>query len=191
MGHAGEDWPSHGEIAFEDCRVPREHLLGAEGDGFAMAQARLGPGRIYHAMRWLGICERAFDIMCRRASMRELAPGELLAARESVQAWIAESRAEIDAARLLVLRAAWCMDQQGARAARVEISLIKFTAARALLNVIDRAIQVHGALGVSDDLLLSTFYRNERAARIYDGPDEVHKRVVARHILKDYGVTLP
>jgi alkylation response protein AidB-like acyl-CoA dehydrogenase len=155
-----------------------------------MAQARLGPGRIYHAMRWIGICERAFDIMCRRASTRELAPGELLGTRESVQAWIAESRAEIDAARLLVLRAAWNMDESGARAARAEISLIKFTAARVLLSVIDRAIQVNGALGVSDDLLLSTFYRNERAARIYDGPDEVHKKVVARHVLKKFGLTL-
>jgi alkylation response protein AidB-like acyl-CoA dehydrogenase len=127
--------------------------------------------------------------MCRRAAQRELAPNDLLGSRQTVQNWIAESRAEIDAARLMVLNAGWKIDREGARAARVEISTIKFFAAQVMLQVIDRAIQVHGALGISDDTVLSTFYRNERAARIYDGPDEVHKGVVAKQILKGYGMT--
>ncbi|MBX6313120.1 MAG: acyl-CoA dehydrogenase family protein [Isosphaeraceae bacterium] len=190
MGHAGDDWASHAELAFEDCRVPSANLLGAEGAGFAIAQARLGPGRIHHCMRWLGICERAFDLLCRRAATRELAPGERLGSRQTVQTWIAESRAEVDAARLLVLHAAWLIDSQGIAAAREAISLIKFQVAGVMLRVLDRAIQVHGALGISDDTVLSWFYRNERAARIYDGPDEVHKAVVARRILKRYGANL-
>jgi alkylation response protein AidB-like acyl-CoA dehydrogenase len=188
MGHAGEDWASHAEIIYENCRVPRENLLGAEGAGFAIAQARLGPGRIQHCMRFIGICERSFELMCRHAAARELAPGDKLGSRQTVQNWIAESRAEINAARLMVLHAAWTIDVRGAKEAREEISLIKFYVANVMMNVIDRAIQVHGALGISDDTLLSSFYRSGRGARIYDGPDEVHKTVVARRILKQYGL---
>jgi alkylation response protein AidB-like acyl-CoA dehydrogenase len=161
-------------------------LLGGEGDGFAMAQARLGPGRIHHCMRWIGVAERSLDLLCRRALEREIAPGEPLARQPTVGEWIAESRAEIDAARLAVLHAAWRIDRDGARAARAEVSAIKFLVAGTMLRVVDRAVQAHGALGVSDDTVLSWFYRQERAARIYDGPDEVHKAVVAREVLKGY-----
>ncbi|HIG31795.1 MAG TPA: acyl-CoA dehydrogenase [Verrucomicrobiales bacterium] len=187
MGHEGDDWDSHSEIIYENCRVPKENLLGEEGAGFTIAQARLGPGRIQHCMRWIGISERCFELMCRHAAKRELGPGDLLATRQTVQNWIAESRAEIDAARWMVLNAAWRIDREGTRAARVEISTIKFFVADVMMKVIDRAIQTHGALGISDDIILSRFYRYERAARIYDGPDEVHKGVVARQILKQYG----
>jgi alkylation response protein AidB-like acyl-CoA dehydrogenase len=190
MGHAGDDWASHAELVFERCRVPRENLLGEEGAGFAMAQARLGPGRIQHTMRWIGICRRALEMMCDRAARRELAPGDPLGSRQTVQNWIAESRAAIDAARLLVLHAAWTIDTHGIAAAREAISLIKFHVAGVTQEVIDRAIQTHGALGISDDTVLSWFYRHERAARIYDGPDEVHKGVVAKRILKQYGTRL-
>jgi acyl-CoA dehydrogenase len=188
MGHAGEDWDSHAEIVYENCRVPRTNLLGEEGAGFTLAQARLGPGRIHHCMRWVGVSERAFDLLCRRAASRELAPGDKLGSRQTVQNWIADSRAEIDAARLMVLHAGWKIDKLGTREAREEISLIKFYVANVMMAVLDRAIQVHGALGISDDLVLSSFYRTGRAARIYDGPDEVHKAVVARHILQRYGL---
>jgi alkylation response protein AidB-like acyl-CoA dehydrogenase len=188
MGHAGEDWDSHAEIRFEGCRVPRANLLGEEGAGFAIAQARLGPGRIQHCMRWIGVAERSFELLCRRAATRELAPGDVLASRQLVADRIAESRAEIDAARLLVQRAGWRIDREGARAARRDISLIKFFVAGVMTRVIDRALQVHGALGMSDDTILATFYRTERAARIYDGPDEVHRMVVAREALKELGL---
>jgi alkylation response protein AidB-like acyl-CoA dehydrogenase len=183
MGHAGDDWASHAELAFEACRVPVENRLGEEAAGFAMAQARLGPGRIHHAMRWIGVCRRAFALMCERAAARQLVPGEPLGDKQAVQAWIAESLAEMEAARLLVLHAAWTIDTQGSKAARDAISLVKFHVAGVMQQVIDRAIQVHGALGISDDTVLSWFYRQERAARIYDGPDEVHKAAVARRIL--------
>ena len=139
-------------------------------------------------MRWVGICERAFDLMCGYAARRELSPGVLLGSRQNVQEWIAESRAEINAARLMVLHAAWKIDKEGAKHAREEISLIKFYVADVMMKVIDRAIQVHGALGVTDDTVLSYFYRFERGARIYDGPDEVHKSVVAKRILKGHGL---
>jgi alkylation response protein AidB-like acyl-CoA dehydrogenase len=191
MGDEGEDWDSHSEITFEDCRVPQENLLGGEGKGFAIAQARLGPGRIHHCMRWIGISERSFDLMCQRAATREIAPGELLGSKQTIQNWIAESRAEINAARLLVHHAGWRIDQVGAKEARVDVSLIKFFVAGVMGRVVDRAIQTHGALGISDDTILSFFYRDGRAARIYDGPDEVHKSVVARRILKEYGVEKP
>lgn len=183
MGHAGDDWASHAELVFEGCRIPAGHRLGEEGAGFVMAQARLGPGRIHHAMRWIGVCERSFAMMCDRAATRRMAPDDPLASRQSVQHAIAESRAAIDASRLLVLHAAWLIDRHGARAARDAISLVKFHVAGVMQQVIDRAIQVHGALGISDDTVLSWFYRQERAARIYDGPDEVHRSAVARRIL--------
>ncbi len=189
MGHAGEGWGSHSEIRYENCRVPAKNLLGEEGAGFAIAQSRLGPGRIHHCMRWIGISERCFEMMCQRAATRELSPEEPLASRQTVQNWIAECRAEIDAARLMVLHAGWKVDKVGAKHARVEISSIKFFVAEVMMKVIDRAIQVHGALGITDDTVLATYYRHERAARIYDGPDEVHRNVVARQVLKGYGYT--
>jgi alkylation response protein AidB-like acyl-CoA dehydrogenase len=188
MGDAGSDYASHAEVVYEDCRVPHSNLLGREGEGFLIAQERLGPGRIHHCMRWVGICERAFEMMCVRAARRELAPGVPLASRQTVQEWVAESRAEIDAARLLVLRTAAKIDAEGALAAREDISLIKFFVAGVLQKVLDRAIQVHGALGLTDDTVLAYWFRHERGARIYDGPDEVHKAVVARGIFKKYGV---
>jgi alkylation response protein AidB-like acyl-CoA dehydrogenase len=186
MGHAGRGWGSHGEVRFTGCRVPVANRLGEEGSGFLIAQERLGPGRIHHCMRWMGICERAFELMVKRASSREIAPGKSLASRQIVQAWIAESRASINAARLLVLDAAWKIDRRGFAAAREEVSLIKFFAAEVMMQVVDRAVQVHGALGVSSDTVLSFFYAHERGARIYDGPDEVHKMVVARRITERY-----
>jgi len=186
MGHPGDGWASHGEVRLTGCRVGPEALLGERGGGFAIAQERLGPGRIHHAMRWIGIAERALDLLCRRAAGRELAPGEPLAARGPIAEWIAEARAEIDAARLAVLHAAWKMDTDGPRAARTEVSAVKFHVAGVMLRTVDRAVQAHGALGVSDDTVLSWFYAQERAARIYDGPDEVHKAVVARRVLAAY-----
>ncbi len=188
MGEAGEGWLSHGEVRLSGVRVPVDHRLGEEGQGFALAQERLGPGRIHHCMRWIGICERAFDLMCRRAVTREIAPGEPLGSRPAVQDRIAESRAEIDAARLLVLHTAWRIDREGAHAAREDVSLIKFQVAGVLQRVLDRAIQVHGAYGLVDETPLGFWWRHERGARIYDGPDEVHKAAVARRILARYGL---
>lgn len=183
FGHAGAGWDSHAELAFTDCHVPEDSLLGPLHGGFVIAQERLGPGRIHHCMRWIGICERALAMMATRALARELAPGERLADKQIVQAWLAESRARIDAARLLVLRTAWLIDQHGFHAARDDVSLIKFHVAEVLSEVLDRAIQVHGALGLTDDTVLAFFYTRERGARIYDGPDEVHKLSAARRIL--------
>lgn len=188
MGHRGGDWASHGEVSYQDARVPLENLLGREGEGFVIAQERLGPGRIHHCMRWIGVCERAFDILCRHAATRELAPGRPLGTKQIVQSWIAESRAEIHAARLMVLHAAWRIEAEGARAAREEISLIKFTVARTLQRVLDRAIQGLGGLGMTDDTPLAYWYAHERAARIYDGADEVHLESVAKRILRGYGL---
>ncbi|MCO5191767.1 MAG: acyl-CoA dehydrogenase family protein [Anaerolineae bacterium] len=190
MGDTGEDWLSHSELRYNDVRVPVSNLLGNEGTGFLIAQERLGPGRIHHCMRWIGIAERAFDMMCRYSAEREVAPGKPLATRQTVQNWIAESRAEINASRLMVLDAAEKIDAVGAYQARVEISTIKFYVAGMLQRVLDRAIQVHGGLGITDDTLLSFWFRHERGARIYDGPDEVHKTVVARQELKKYGLRI-
>jgi acyl-CoA dehydrogenase len=190
MGEAGDSYSSHAEVVYEGCRVPVANLLGAEGSGFVIAQERLGPGRIHHCMRWIGICERSFDLMCKRAATREISPGKMLGQKQIIQMWIAESRAEIHASRLMVLHAAWKMEHEGAYAAREEISLIKFYVANVLQNVVDRAIQVHGALGMTDDTPLAHFYRHERAARIYDGADEVHKVVVAKRILRGYGIAV-
>ncbi|HNV76156.1 MAG: acyl-CoA dehydrogenase family protein [Gemmatimonadetes bacterium] len=190
MGDEGEGYATHGEVRFERCRVPVTNRIGDEGAGFALAQERLGPGRIHHCMRWMGICERALDLTCRHAATRELSPGVVLGTKQSVQHMIADSRAEIDAARLLILDTARQIDAHGAKAAREAVSAIKFFAAGVLQRVLDRAIQVHGALGMTDDTPLAYWFRHERAARIYDGADEVHKSVVARRILKGYGVTV-
>ncbi|GAB4478808.1 MAG: acyl-CoA dehydrogenase [Thermoflexibacter sp.] len=190
MGETGSGHHSHAEVRYENCKVPISHLIGKEGEGFKLAQERLGPGRIHHCMRWIGICERVFEMMCSHAAQRELAEGMPIASKQMVQQWIAESRANINAARYMVLHTAYGIDRQGASAMRVEISTIKFFVANVLQQVIDRAIQVHGALGVTDDTLLSYWYRHERAARIYDGPDEVHKYVVAREELKKFGLKI-
>jgi acyl-CoA dehydrogenase len=187
MGHRGADHQSHGEVMYHGARVPLSNLLGAQGAGFELAQARLGAGRIHHCMRWIGICERAFDILCRHAVTRELAPGDPLASRQLVQQWVAESRAEIDGARLLVLHAAWTIERKGASEARDEISIIKFTVARTVHRVLDRAIQALGALGLTDDTPLASWWAHERAGRIYDGADEVHITSVAKRILRRYG----
>jgi acyl-CoA dehydrogenase len=186
MGHEGDDWASHAEILYQSCRVPRRNLLGPEGHGFVIAQERLGPGRIHHCMRWIGICNRAFGMMCSRALQRTISPGKTLASKQIIQSWIAECAADIQAARLMVLHAAWKMHNMGVKEAREEISLIKFFVAGVLQKVVDRALQVHGGLGMTDDTVLSYFYRFERAARIYDGVDEVHKISVARRILREY-----
>lgn len=188
MGEAGHAFASHAEIRLTDVRVPQSNLLGGEGAGFAIAQERLGPGRIHHCMRWIGICERVLSLMCERAATRELSPGKPLGTRQTVQNWIAESRAEINAARLMVLHTAWKIDTEGTYAAREEISLIKFSVADTLQKVLDRALQTHGALGMTDDTPIAWWFRHERAARIYDGPDEVHKTVVARRMLRPYGI---
>jgi len=186
MGDEGDGWNAHAEIRYENCTVPEENLLGKAGEGFKIAQDRLGPGRIHHCMRWVGECERMFDMMCNRALTRELAPNKPLATKQTIQNWIAESRAEINASRLMVLDTAKKIDEYGANSAKVEISTIKFYVANVLQNVLDRVLQVHGALGMTDDTPIALLYRHERAARIYDGADEVHKARVAREILKSY-----
>ena len=187
MGHAGSDYFSHAEILFQSCRVPVENLLGPEGYGFVIAQERLGPGRIHHCMRWIGVCNRAMELMCRRASERIISPDKkTLSSKQIIQSWIAESAAEIQAARLMTLHAAWKIEKLGQKDARVDISLIKFFVAGVMQRVVDRALQVHGGLGMTDDTILAFFYRHERAARIYDGADEVHKINVAKNILKNF-----
>jgi alkylation response protein AidB-like acyl-CoA dehydrogenase len=185
MGHAGSGHASHGEVIYQSCRVPQANLLGPEGAGFAIAQERLGPGRIHHCMRWLGIASRSFDLMCEYANQRVITPGgDTLADRQIIQHWVAELDAEIRSARLLTLHAAWMIDSVGAKAARDEIAAIKFSVAATMLRAVDTAIQVHGALGVTDDTILSYWYRHERAARIYDGADEVHKTSLGSRILR-------
>jgi acyl-CoA dehydrogenase len=179
---------AHAEVIYRDVRVPAENLIGVEGEGFRLAQMRLGPGRIHHCMRWLGQSRRAFDMLCERAVSR-YTHGSLLSDKQMVQQWVADSMAEMTAARLMTLQAAWKMDRDGPAAARVEIAMIKYYGATVLYNVIDRAIQVHGSLGFSTDLPLEHMYRAARAARIYDGPDEVHKVTVARQTLKSYTPT--
>jgi acyl-CoA dehydrogenase len=187
VSHFGK-FGNHAEIKYTDVRVPVENLIGREGEGFVLAQARLGPGRIHHCMRWLGQSSRAFDMLCERAVSR-YTHGSLLSDKQTIQNWVADSMAEMQAARLMTLHAAWKMDQEGAAAARLDIAMIKYYGATVLYNVIDRAIQVHGALGFSCDLPLESMYRNARAARIYDGPDEVHKQTVARRTLRNYAAT--
>ena len=185
MGHSGSDFFSHGEILYQSCRVPRENLLGPEGFGFVIAQERLGPGRIHHCMRWIGICQRAFELMCRRAAQRIITMDrQTLATRQIIQEWIAECAADIQAARLMTLHAAWKIENLGVKEAREDIALIKFFVAGVMQKVVDRALQVHGGLGMTDDTIIAFFYRHERASRIYDGPDEVHKVSVARRMIK-------
>ena len=183
LGHRGRGWTTHCEVTYDGVRVPEENLLGERGAGFLIAQRRLGPGRIHHVMRWLGQMQRAFELMCKRALDRE-AFGGPLADKQTVQNWIADSAAEIQACRLMTLDAAHKID--AGEDARVEISLIKFYAADALSKVIDRAVQVHGALGITDRSPLSHMYALARGAHIYDGPDEVHRMVVSRRILKAF-----
>jgi acyl-CoA dehydrogenase len=179
MGHTGGH---HCEVRYENMRVPKDSLLGNRGDGFLIGQYRLGPGRITHCMRWLGQAERAFELMCARATSR-FAHGSVLADKGEIQRYVALSAAEIQAARLMTIDAARVLDSGGD--ARIPISLIKFFGAQVLHDVIDRAIQVHGALGVTEDTPLEFMYRNARYARIYDGPDELHRMVVARQLVKD------
>jgi acyl-CoA dehydrogenase len=176
---------NHAEIRYTDVRLGPEALLGAEGAGFLIAQQRLGPGRIHHCMRWLGVARRAFDMLCERSLYRE-SHGKVLARHQTIQNWIADSEAEMSAARLMTLHAAWKMDTEGAAAARKEISMIKFYGAKVLHDVIDRSLQAHGGLGYSTDLPLEAMYRFARAARLYDGPDEVHRGSVARQVLRGY-----
>ncbi len=184
FGHKGRGWSTHCEVRYTGVRVPVENTLGEVGAGFMIAQKRLGPGRIHHVMRWLGQMQRAFDLMCRYALEREVFGGKL-ADKQTVQNWIADSAAEIQACRLMTLDAARKID--GGSEARVEISLIKFYAARVLNEVIDRAVQTHGGLGLTDRTPLAGMLAAARAGRIYDGPDEVHRMVVSRRILKEYG----
>jgi alkylation response protein AidB-like acyl-CoA dehydrogenase len=183
MGHEGRGWGTHCETRFTDVRVPVDNTLGPVGSGFTIAQKRLGPGRIHHVMRWLGQMQRAFELLC-SYSLERKAFGGSLAEKQTVQNWIADSAAEIQACRLMTLQAAHRLDDGDE--ARVAVSLIKFYAARVLHDVIDRAIQVHGGLGVTEDTPLAQMYRMARAARIYDGADEVHKMVVARRILREF-----
>ena len=178
-----QDREGHGEVHFDAVRVPRAALLAGEGDGFMISQARLGPGRIHHCMRSIGMAERALDLMIDRAQQRTTF-GEPLANRSNIQDWIAEARIEIDMARLLTLNAAYLMDTVGNQVARTEIAAIKVAAPQIALKVIDRAIQVHGGGGLSDDFPLANMYAHQRALRLVDGPDEVHKRTIARMELR-------
>jgi acyl-CoA dehydrogenase len=176
------DQEGHAEIVFDEVRVPAANLVGNEGDGFLISQARLGPGRIHHCMRCIGASERALELMCARAASRETF-GRRVAERANIQDWIAESRIEIEMARLLTLKAAWLMDTVGNKEARTEIAAIKIAAPNVALRVVDRAIQVHGGAGISDDFPLAAMYAHLRTLRLADGPDEIHKRTIARHEL--------
>ena len=179
---------NHAEIVYTDVRVPLGNLIGKEGTGFALAQHRLGPGRIHHCMRWLGQSRRAFDMLCERALSR-YADGSFLAEKQTIQNWIADSMAEMAAARLMTLQAAWKMDAEGAAAARVEIAMIKYFGAKVLYDVIDRAIEVHGSLGFSCDLPLESTTGGREPLGHDDGPDEVHRQTVACQVLKGMSLT--
>ena len=183
MGHAGKGWSTHCEVRYTGVRVPVSNTLGDVGAGFLIAQKRLGPGRIHHVMRWLGQMQRAFELMCSYALSRETSTGPL-SDKQTVQNWVADSYAEIQACRLMTLDAAHKID--GGDEARVEISAIKFYAANVLQDVIDRAVQVHGARGLTDETPLAGMLMMARGGRIYDGPDEVHRQVVAKRILKSF-----
>lgn len=189
VGQAG--WASHAEVVYEGVVVPDDSRLGPVGGGFQMAQERLGPGRIHHAMRWIGITERALELMVARAASRELAPGVRLGHKDTIQGWIGRSWAELEAARLFVRECARRVESEGGRAARLHVSGIKLVVADLMQRVLDRAIQVHGALGMTDLTPLAFWFRHERAARIYDGPDEVHEQLVARELLGLAGMPKP
>jgi acyl-CoA dehydrogenase len=185
FGYTDGSHGGHADIDYEEVRVPAANLLGEEGSGFAVAQARLGPGRIHHCMRVIGMAARALDLMCRRVTSRT-AFGRVLADQGVVQEWIAESYIRLEQARLLVLKAAWMMDRVGNREARREIAAIKVAAPAAALWVLERAIQAHGGAGVSQDFPLAQFYAHARTLQLADGPDEVHRRAIARDILRPY-----
>jgi acyl-CoA dehydrogenase len=176
---------AHCEVRYEDVRLPADALLGEEGGAFVLAQKRLGPGRIHHCMRWVGVCRRAFDALCERAVSKSVHGGPL-SEKQTIQNWVADSAASIEAFRLLTLKAAWTIDRLGSSGARNEIAMIKYWGAPIMHDVLDRAIQVHGSLGYCDDMPLEQMYRWARAARLYDGPDEVHRASVARRILRGY-----
>jgi alkylation response protein AidB-like acyl-CoA dehydrogenase len=186
MGHEGDGYFSHSEVEFANCRVPASNILGKRGAGFTLAQDRLGPGRIQHCMRWLGIGKRSLAQMCSYVKTRKITSTQTLADQQLMQSMIAESAADLAAARALVMETAWTVENKGFNAARDNVSLIKFYTANVLQRVVDRALQSHGALGMTDDTILSHYYREERAARIYDGPDEVHRLSVAKRILKQF-----
>ena len=187
LNDPGGDGPvhNHSEVRYRDVRVPAENLLGGEGEAFVLAQKRLGPGRIHHCMRWVGVCRRAFDALCERAVSKSV-HGSLLSEKQTIQNWVADSAAAIEAFRLLTLKAAWTIDQSGVAEARTEIAMIKYWGAPIMHDVLDRALQIHGSLGFSTDLPLEQMYRWARASRIYDGPDEVHRVTAARRILRGY-----
>jgi acyl-CoA dehydrogenase len=180
-----QDREGHGEVDFRDVRVPASDLLAGEGEGFAISQARLGPGRIHHCMRAIGMAERALELLCQRALSR-VTFGQPLSERANIQDWIAEARIDIERTRLLVLKAAWMMDTVGNKAARTEIAAIKVAAPEMALRIVDRAIQVHGGAGVTDDFPLASAYAHLRTLRLADGPDEVHKRAIAMRELRKY-----
>ncbi|MEU6643051.1 acyl-CoA dehydrogenase family protein [Saccharomonospora sp. NPDC046836] len=185
FGYTDGDHGGHAEVVFDDVRVPAENLIGAEGDGFAIAQARLGPGRIHHCMRLIGMAERAIELMCRRASSR-VAFGKPLAEQGVIQEWVAESRVRVEQLRLLVLKTAWLMDNKGNKGAHTEIQAIKIATPASVEWILDKAIQTHGAGGVSQDFPLAELWAAARMLRLADGPDEVHKRSLGRHELTRY-----
>lgn len=176
---------NHCEVIFRDVRVESDQILGSHGEGFSLMQKRLAPARVHHCSRWIGQAQRALDMLCERAAYREVLGGTL-AAKQTVQNWIAESTAELQAFRLMTLQAAWKIDTFGSREARVDIGLLKFFGAKVLNDIIDRALQLHGSLGFSSDLPLEQMLRRARAARIYDGPDEVHREHVSRLVMRGY-----
>ncbi|MCF6299898.1 MAG: acyl-CoA dehydrogenase family protein [Proteobacteria bacterium] len=186
MGHAGSGYFSHAEIEFKNCKVPFDNILGERGTGFKMAQQRLGPGRIHHCMRWMGIARRSLDLMCSYVKQRKINSTETLADQQIIKTNIAESTAQLYAARALILETAWMIDNLGFDKAKQRVSMIKYHAANVLQGIVDKSLQAHGALGMTDDIILAFFYREERAARIYDGPDEVHKLSVAKQILAEF-----
>ncbi|MCB1582600.1 MAG: acyl-CoA dehydrogenase family protein [Marinicella sp.] len=186
MGQEGSGYYSHSEVEFIDCKVPANHLIGDRGQGFKMAQQRLGPGRIQHCMRWIGIANRCFKLMCQHVNQRQITQHATLADQAIVQAKVAESYAAMNASRCLVMETAKIIDEQGFAAAKHHISMIKFECANMLQLLMDNTLQTMGALGMTDDTIVSFFYREERAARIYDGPDEVHKISLAKSLLKQY-----
>ena len=186
MGHVGDGWASHAEVRYDNCRVPRSNILGNEGQGFVLAQERLGPGRIHHCMRWIGIMNRCYDVMCNYVLQRRRTPTEVLADSDIIKSYIADSAADIMSSRLMVLSTAWTIDNVGVKDAMKEISIIKYYVANAMQRVVDRALQCLGGLGMTDDTPIAYYWAGERAARIYDGADEVHRLSVARRVLRDY-----